>query len=150
MCYFYRNLAALFMALTFFHSHFPIEIRCWSSISGNLAGQVLQFGCQDLHQGVASLINCRKSRKNDFIMTQHLCITKDPSHLGSSSSSFLSVLFNLSKLTITLSKLGEGGIQDSQVFSIKCCHIFYSMTMTMTSNIITYLLPDLLADGRDL
>ena len=30
-----------------------------------------------------------------------------------------SVLFNLLKLTVTLSKLGEGGIQDSQVFTIK-------------------------------
>ena len=29
-----------------------------------------------------------------------------------------SVLFNLSKLTVTLSKLVEGGIQDSQVFTI--------------------------------
>ena len=29
-----------------------------------------------------------------------------------------SVLFNLPKLTVTLSKLVEGGIQDSQVFTI--------------------------------
>ena len=29
-----------------------------------------------------------------------------------------SVLFNFSKLTVTLSKLDEGGIQESQVFTI--------------------------------
>ena len=36
-----------------------------------------------------------------------------PCHEGNKS-----VLFNLSKLTVTLSKLVEGGIQDSQVFTI--------------------------------
>ena len=33
-------------------------------------------------------------------------------------SLLVTVLFNLSKPTVTLSKLGGGGIQDSQVFTI--------------------------------
>ena len=34
-------------------------------------------------------------------------------------TTFISVLFNLSKLTVTLFRLGEGGIQDLQVFTIR-------------------------------
>ena len=35
-----------------------------------------------------------------------------------------SVLFNLSKFTVTLSKLGEGGIQDLLVFNIEPLNLF--------------------------